>query len=92
VKREFDRAFDSYIKGIATEEETRPRLAALREERKALEEELMAMQPPTNVVTLHPGAVKCYLESWTTLQHRSRDEQSLAMRELPRRCGNSFRA
>jgi transposase len=40
VKREFDRAFDSYIKGIATEEETCPRLAALREERKALEEEL----------------------------------------------------
>jgi DNA invertase Pin-like site-specific DNA recombinase len=62
VKREFDRAFDSYIKGIATEEETRPRLAALREERKALEEELTAMQPPTNVVTLHPGAVKRYLE------------------------------
>jgi site-specific DNA recombinase len=62
VKREFDRAFDSYIKGIATEEETRPRLAALREERKALEEELTSMQPPTNVVTLHPGAVKRYLE------------------------------
>jgi len=62
VQREFDRVFSSYIKGMATEEETGPRLAVLREERKALEAELSAMQPPTNVVTLHPGAVKRYLE------------------------------
>ena len=39
-----------------------PTLAALREERKALEAELAAMQPLTNVITLHPGAVKHYLE------------------------------
>jgi len=54
--------FNSYIKGMATEEETSPRLAALREERKALEAELSAIQPPTNIVTLHPGAVTRYLE------------------------------
>ncbi len=62
VQREFDRVFNSYIKGMATEEETSPRLAALREERKALEAELSAIQPPTNIVTLHPGAVTRYLE------------------------------
>jgi hypothetical protein len=62
VKREFDRAFTSYVKGFASEEETAPLLATLREERKALEAELEAMEPPTNVVTLHPGTVKRYLE------------------------------
>jgi hypothetical protein len=31
-------------------------------ERKALEEELAAMAPPANVVRLHPGAAKRYLE------------------------------
>jgi hypothetical protein len=47
---------------MATEEETGPTLVALREERNALEAELAAMQPPANVITLHPGAVKRYLE------------------------------
>jgi hypothetical protein len=34
----------------------------LREERKALETEIAAMASLANVVTLHPGAVKRYLE------------------------------
>ncbi len=34
VQREFDRVFNSYIKGMATEEETSPRLAALRRSEK----------------------------------------------------------
>jgi hypothetical protein len=62
VQREFDRVFNSYIKGMAMEEETGPLLAKLREERKALEAELSAIQPPANVVKLHPGAVKRYFE------------------------------
>jgi hypothetical protein len=62
AQREFDRVFNSYIKGMATEEEPSPPPRCATEERKALEAELSAMQPPTNIVTLHPGAVKRYLE------------------------------
>jgi hypothetical protein len=61
----------------------------LREERKALEAELAAMQPPTNVITLHPGAVKRYLEMVndlaTSLPRRAvagNEDISIALREL----------
>jgi len=89
VRREFDRAFTSYIKCFATEEETAPLLAALREERKALEAELAEMPPPANVVSLHPGARKRYLEIVndlaTSLPRRhvaSNEGISTALREL----------
>jgi len=38
-------------------------LPRLREERKPLEQEIAALAAPANVVTLHPGAVKRYLEA-----------------------------
>ena len=89
VKREFDRAFRSYIKGLATEEDTGPILGELRMERKALEAELAEMAPPTNVVSLHPGAMKRYLEIVndlaTSLPQRdvaSNEGISSALREL----------
>jgi site-specific DNA recombinase len=62
VNREFDRALNMCVKGLASEEETGPLLAQLREERKALQAELAKMTPPANVVTLHPVAVKRYLQ------------------------------
>jgi hypothetical protein len=54
-----------------------------------LEEELSTMQPPTNVVTLHPGAMKRYLEIVddlaTSLPRRAvfgDEELAAALREL----------
>jgi site-specific DNA recombinase len=89
VKREFDRVYMSYVKGMTSEEETTPALAKIREEREALKAELAAMTPPANVITLHPGAVKRYLamvnDLATSLPHRtvSGDEAiSIALREL----------
>jgi hypothetical protein len=61
VNREFDRALNMCVKGLANEDEMGPLLAQLREERKALQAELAAMAPPANVVSLHPVAVKRYL-------------------------------
>lgn len=75
VKREFDRVYMSYVKGMASEEETTPVLAKIREEREALKAELAAMAPPANVIALHPGAVKRYLamvnDLATSLPHRT---------------------
>jgi pimeloyl-ACP methyl ester carboxylesterase len=89
VQREFQRVYNSYVKGMVSEEETGPLLAKLREEREALEAELAAMTPPANIITLHPGAVKRYLamvnDLATSLPHRtvSGDEGiSIALREL----------
>jgi hypothetical protein len=89
VQREFQRVYNSYVKGMVSEEETGPLLAQLREEREALKAELAAMTPPANVVTLHPGAVKRYLamvnDLATSLPHRtvSGDEGiSIALRDL----------
>jgi site-specific DNA recombinase len=89
VQREFQRVYNSYVKGMATEEETGPLLAELREEREALKTELAAMMPPANVVTLHPGAVKRYMEMIgdlaTALPHRAvsgGEAISVALREL----------
>lgn len=89
VKREFDRVYMSYVKGMASEEETTPVLAKIREEREALKAELAAMAPPENVIALHPGAVKRYLamvnDLATSLPHRTiaGDEAiSIALREL----------
>jgi len=89
VQREFQRVYNSYVKGMVSEEETGPLLAQLREEREALTTELAAMTPPTNVITLHPGAVKRYLamvnDLANSLPHRtvSGDEGiSIALREL----------
>lgn len=89
MKREFDRVYMSYVKGMASEEETTPVLAKIREEREALKAELAAMAPPANVIALHPGAVKRYLamvnDLATSLPHRTiaGDEAiSIALREL----------
>jgi hypothetical protein len=89
VQREFQRVFNGYVKGIATEEETGPLLAELRKEREVLKAELAAMAPPANVVTLHAGAVKRYLEMVsdlaTALPHRAvsgHEPVSIALREL----------
>ena len=77
------------MKGFASEEETAPVLGTLREERKALEGELAEIAEPTNVVSLHPGAVKRYLQIVddlaTSLPRRdiaSDEDISTAMREL----------
>jgi hypothetical protein len=76
---------------MATEEETGPTLA-LREKRKALEAELAAMQPPANVITLHPGAVKRYLEMVNDLA-TSLPQRTVASNEgIPSLCGNSYPA
>ncbi len=89
MKREFDRVYMSYVKGMASEEETTPVLTKIREEREALKAELAAMAPPENVIALHPGAVKRYLamvnDLATSLPHRTiaGDEAiSIALREL----------
>ena len=89
VQREFKRVYNSYVKGMITEEETGPLLAQLREEREALKAELATMGPTANVVTLHPGAVKRYLEVVndlaTSLPYRrvaSDEGISTALREL----------
>jgi hypothetical protein len=89
VVREFDRVFKCYVKGMASEEETGPLLAQLREEREALKAELATLSPPANVVSLHPRAVKRYLEVVndlaSSLPHRQvgGDEGiSAALREL----------
>jgi site-specific DNA recombinase len=54
VQRQFQHVYNSYVKGMATEEETGPLLAELREDREALKTELAAMTPSTNVVTPAP--------------------------------------
>jgi hypothetical protein len=69
--------------------ETGPLLQQLREERQALKAELVTLSPPANVVSLHRGAVKRYLEVVndlaSSLPHRqigSDEGISAALREL----------
>src|SRR5262245_44805723 len=60
---EYERARDNLIEGLLSEEDAWGILPRLREERKPLEQEIAALAAPANVVTLHPGAVKRYLEA-----------------------------
>jgi len=73
---------------FASEEETAPLLAALREERKALEEEIAALTAPAKVVTLHPGMVKRYLEVVDDLATSLVRRNAPVTRGLPRQFGN----
>jgi hypothetical protein len=89
VKREFDRAFTSYVKGFASEEETAPLLATLREERKALEAELAVIEHPRTSSRSTPGPSNVTSKWWMTSRHRSHVGKSPAMKASRRRCGNS---
>lgn len=62
AKREWERVYDSYVKGFAEGDEVKDRLAELRAERKSLESELAGADSPPGVVTLHPTAITRYRE------------------------------
>ncbi|GAB5505824.1 MAG: recombinase family protein [Rhizobiaceae bacterium] len=68
IGREFDRAADLAIKGILTDAEAQKRLAALREERTALERTLAALPEAPKVVALQPALVGRYLRSLDRLR------------------------
>ncbi len=68
VKREFDRIFQSYVKGFAEEAEVRDDLASLRAERKKLEADLAAAEKPPETVALHPTAMARYRQQVEDLQ------------------------
>jgi site-specific DNA recombinase len=60
VKREFDRMFQSYVKGFSEEVEVREPPAELRAERKRLEVDLASAEKPPETVALHPTALARY--------------------------------
>jgi site-specific DNA recombinase len=60
VKREFDRIFQSYVKGFSEEAEVREPLMELRTERKRLEADLASAEKPPETVALHPTALARY--------------------------------
>ncbi len=68
VKREFDRIFQSYVKGFAEEAEVRDPLSELRAERKRLEADLASAEKPPEIVALHPTALARYRQQVANLQ------------------------
>jgi site-specific DNA recombinase len=68
VKREFDRIFQSYVKGFAEEAEVRDPLIELRAERKRLEADLASAEKPPETVALHPTALARYRQQIEDLQ------------------------
>ncbi len=55
--REFNRIYQSYVKGFAEEEDVRATLLDLKAERKRLEAELATVEKPPETVALHPTAL-----------------------------------
>ena len=68
VKREFDRIFQSYVKGFSEEAEVREPLSELRTERKRLEADLASAEKPPETVALHPTALARYRQQVEDLQ------------------------
>ena len=68
VKREFDRIFQSYVKGFSEEAEVRDPLSELRAERKRLEADLASAEKPPETVALHPTALARYRQQVEDLQ------------------------
>nr|WP_276556853.1 recombinase family protein [Rhodoblastus acidophilus] len=68
TKREFDRIYQSYVKGFAEEADVRDTLIELKEERKRLEADLAAAEKPPESVALHPTALARYRQQVDDLQ------------------------
>jgi site-specific DNA recombinase len=89
VKREFDRMFQSYVKGFSEEAEVREPLAELRAERKQLEADLASAEKPPESIALHPTALARYRQQVEDLQKvlssdspTDNQEAIIALREL----------
>ncbi|MFZ2490207.1 MAG: recombinase family protein [Thermoanaerobaculia bacterium] len=81
VKRDFDRIFQSYVKGFSEEDEVRAPLAELRAERKQLEAELAAAEKPPETVALHPTALARYRQQVEDLAKALSSESAGDVRE-----------
>ncbi len=68
LEREYDRAYQGYLKGFLAEDEASVTLPKLRAERDQLRAELAASDEPPKVITLHPAAIKAYLASINRLE------------------------
>ncbi len=68
AKREFDRIFQSYVKGFSEEAEVREPLMELRTERKRLEADLSSAEKPPETVARHPTALARYRQQVEDLQ------------------------
>ena len=68
AKREFDRIFQSYVKGFAEEVDGRDTLIELKAERKRLEADLASAEKPPETVALHPTALARYRRQVADLQ------------------------
>jgi hypothetical protein len=69
VRREFDRMFQSYVKGFSEEAEVSEPLAELRAERKRLEADLANAEKPSESIALHPTALARYRQQIEDLQN-----------------------
>ena len=90
VSYEIERIIDSICDGTADKPRIKPRFAALGAEKDALEAELAEKPDRSEVIDLHPGAVKRYLAQIETLAKALSEspvgpvagEQFTAFREL----------
>lgn len=63
AQRELDRTIDNLIKGRLSEEEADERLPPLRAERDRLRAELAAADEAPRIISLHPAAIRRYLDT-----------------------------
>jgi DNA invertase Pin-like site-specific DNA recombinase len=68
AKREFDRIFQSYVKGFTEEADVRDTLIELKAERRRLEADLASAERPPETVALHPTALARYRQQVEDLQ------------------------
>lgn len=60
AKREFDRVFQSYVKGFTEEANVRDTLIELKAQRRRLEADLTSAEKPPETVARHPAALARY--------------------------------